>query len=460
MSVSLLPITIIPVKRFQENLFRIQMSHSLIHYWNIDLHIPHVLHIGRRSIQITIEGANMTKDQFLFSDRLFQECLLPIEELNFVAAYSNTDHSLTLGPVIGLLTDLNDTGEEPDFRSIHAFCYELHEVVSNLGGYFYVFHFKDFEAGKLQGYCHQDGMWLKKEVPLPGVIYNRIHSRLLEASTAFQSFRKSISSLTIPMFNDRFLSKKEVHQLLHSEYHMEPYLPDTVIADEQTVKELLAKHESIYIKPIHGSQGRSIIRTTLNGDEIIAQLSSGSRKEETLFFENYTRFTHWFKHQLMKKTFLAQQAIPLQTYKNRQFDFRILCHKNFQDTWKATSAVARVSAEQQFVSNIARGGEMMKPIKIFSLLSDQKTAIQQLALLKELAVETASIISQKSDGLIGELGIDIGIDNKGKLWIIEANSKPSKNFEDSCKKIRPSAKALIEYAVSLSFSGRPLKEDY
>jgi predicted ATP-grasp superfamily ATP-dependent carboligase len=102
----------------------------------------------------------------------------------------------------------------------------------------------------------------------------------------------------------------------------------------------------------------------------------------------------------------------------------------------------------------------MKPLKIFSILSDQKTAIQQLAMMKELAVETASIISQKCDGLIGELGIDIGVDENGKLWIIEVNSKPSKNFEDSDKRIRPSAKALIEYAAALSFSGIPAKEDY
>ncbi|CAM3515041.1 YheC/YheD family endospore coat-associated protein [Cytobacillus oceanisediminis] len=460
MSVSLLPITIVPVKMFQENQYHIQISHSLIHYWNIDLHIPHMLNIGRRSIQITIEGASITKDELFLSDRLFQECCLPIQELDFVASYSKKEHSISLGPVIGLMTDLNDKGTEPDFRSIHAFCEELHEVVSNMGGLFYVFHFKDYEEGRLQGYCLQAGQWIKSEVPLPEVIYNRIHSRALEASTLFQSFKNSISTLFIHLFNDRFLSKKEVHNLLYSEEHMQPYLPETIMADEHSIKELLNKHKSLYLKPIHGSQGRNIIRITLNGEEILAELSSGNRKEETLLFENYTRFSQWFKQQKKKRIFLAQQAIPLQTYKNRQLDFRVLCHKNFQDTWKATSAVARISAEQQFVSNIARGGEIMKPLKIFSILSDQKTAIQQLALMKELAVETASIISQKCNGLIGELGIDIGVDKNGKLWIIEVNSKPSKNFEDSDKRIRPSAKALIEYAAALSFSGIPAKEDY
>ncbi len=94
----------------------------------------------------------------------------------------------------------------------------------------------------------------------------------------------------------------------------------------------------------------------------------------------------------------------------------------------------------------------MKPIYVLSSLSDRQTAIQQLALMKELAVETSSIIGKRANGLVGELGIDIGIDENGKLWIIEANMKPSKNFEEHDKKIRPSAKALIEYCTFLSFS--------
>ncbi|KON89555.1 hypothetical protein AF332_23840 [Sporosarcina globispora] len=451
MSVSLLPITIVPVKMFQDNYFHIQISHSLVHYWNIDLQMPHVLRIGNHSIQITIEGANITKDELIFSDRLLQECCLPIEDLHFVASYSRKDLTIIAGPIIGLMTDFNDKGEEPDFRSIHSFCEELHEVVSNMGGFLYVFHFQDYIQGSIQGYCLQEGKWIKRPVPLPSAIYNRIHSRMLEASSAFQSFKNSIIKHNIPVFNDRFLSKKEVHNLLFSEDHMHPYLPDTVIADEQTIKEMLARHSLVFLKPIHGSQGRNIIRLSLNGEEIIAELSTGNGRENTLTFKNYTRFAQWFQHCQKKTIFLTQQAIPLQTYKNRQLDFRVLCHKNFQDIWKATSAVARISAEQQFVSNIARGGEIMKPLRIFSMLSDQKTAVQQLALLKELAVETAAIISQKCEGLIGELGIDIGLDTSGKLWIIEVNSKPSKNFEDKEKRVRPSAKALIEYATALSF---------
>ncbi|MDP4172180.1 MAG: YheC/YheD family protein, partial [Bacillota bacterium] len=89
---------------------------------------------------------------------------------------------------------------------------------------------------------------------------------------------------------------------------------------------------------------------------------------------------------------------------------------------------------------------------------NKETAMEIIALMKELSVETASILSSKATGLIGELGVDIGIDSTGKLWIIEVNSKPSKNFEDSGQKIRPSAKSILTYCTMLAFKATTEQE--
>jgi glutathione synthase/RimK-type ligase-like ATP-grasp enzyme len=135
-------------------------------------------------------------------------------------------------------------------------------------------------------------------------------------------------------------------------------------------------------------------------------------------------------------------------------DFRVLCHKNLNNQWQVTSIVARVAAENEFVSNLARGGRMLKPLNVLRTCLGHKKSLEVLALMKELAVETASTISCSSSGITGELGIDIGVDQYGKLWIIEVNSKPSKNFEDGLGKIRPSAKALIQFCTLLAFDSQ------
>jgi carbamoylphosphate synthase large subunit len=76
-----------------------------------------------------------------------------------------------------------------------------------------------------------------------------------------------------------------------------------------------------------------------------------------------------------------------------------------------------------------------------------------------LALETAAIIGHHSEGVTGELGIDIGVDDNSRLWIIEVNSKPSKSFEDGLKKIRPSAKAIIQFCTMLALDKAIVKEE-
>jgi glutathione synthase/RimK-type ligase-like ATP-grasp enzyme len=140
-------------------------------------------------------------------------------------------------------------------------------------------------------------------------------------------------------------------------------------------------------------------------------------------------------------------------------DYRVLCHKNHQNKWDVTSVVARISAENEFVSNIARGGEIMSPLNALKENMSVSDAKRVIAQMKDLAIETALIIERKTSGITGELGIDIGIDQDGKPWIIEVNSKPSKNFEDGQMKIRPSAKAIIQFCTNLALYSTSEMED-
>jgi glutathione synthase/RimK-type ligase-like ATP-grasp enzyme len=71
--------------------------------------------------------------------------------------------------------------------------------------------------------------------------------------------------------------------------------------------------------------------------------------------------------------------------------------------------------------------------------------------LKEIALEVANGIGMVSEGMYAELGIDLAIDQSGRPWIIEVNTKPSKNLDSApCSSpIRPSAKAIILYCLYL-----------
>lgn len=353
---------------------------------------------------------------------------LPEQNLNFV---------------IALLTEINE-GDEPDFGKVHSFCEELHEGISARGGKFCVFSLKGFSEEGIDGYFYDQEKWKKAQMPLPNVIYNRISSRRSELNKRFDAFLNKLDSLGISIFNQRFLSKWTIHQFLVQEDHLHPFLPETYLFSEEKLSSMLERHKELYLKPVHGSQGRQIIRLIQEHKQIRAVFSTLPANEYSSY-KNTQDLAKALSNAFKAQLFLIQQGLPLYELNGRRMDYRVLCHKNPQNIWKVTSIVSRVSAQDFFVSNIARGGEIMPPLHTLSLIFGKDQARQQLLLMKELALETAETIARHADGDTAELGIDIGIDLNGKLWLIEVNSKPSKNFEERGSKIRPSAKAIIDY---------------
>lgn len=115
-------------------------------------------------------------------------------------------------------------------------------------------------------------------------------------------------------------------------------------------------------------------------------------------------------------------------------------------TWKITSIVTRVSKPGNFVSNLARGGDIYPSQQVLTQLYDSKTTRHILSLLKEIAIEICTQLSHPSE-LYAEFGIDLAIDQEGKPWIIEVNVKPSKQLDSSASSVRPSTKALLDYCL-------------
>lgn len=457
MTFTLYSIKVKPLTTFENEDDSIYANNKLLQKLGIKNNTILNLCFGRKSINVKAIESDCPPNELIIPEGLMEKILLP--KGTFCIHYCPQNFTIILGPVIALLTEINENKDSsPDFRSVHAFCEEIHHGLSEIGGLFYVFTLKDFSKESITGYCFEKECWTKRNLPLPDVIYNRIHSRRLEYGALFQQLYRYVQEHNISFFNYRFLSKWEVHNMLLLEEHMHPYLPKTSLYSKESLEKMLDEHYSVFLKPIHGSQGRNIFRLSKQRNEFFLKTSVESIDDSTRL-HSLTQLLETLEKQTKKRLYLIQEEIPLITYDERKLDFRILCHKNKQESWIVTSSVARISALQQFVSNIAMGGEIIKPIKALSNCFDRAVALQIFALMKEIAVECAAIIEQQSDGVTGELGIDMGVDPSGHVWIIEVNSKPSKKFEEPGKKIRPSARAIVYYSTSLAFKYLQKKEE-
>lgn len=459
MSLSLQTVTIVANKT-NENMNEIILSQRLLDLLGLDQKKEAKIFIGSIVQIVKIRVEKIPYSEIFFSEQLLADLHLPFQRLKLQVTQNRETNSLYFGPVIGLLTDPPaNQHDEPYFRSIHSFCEELGQRMAEMGGLFYVFSYKDFASNLAGGYCLVDGKWKYEKLPLPTVVYNRIHSRQIEQFKLFQNFRKKLDRLNIPFFNDRFLSKWEVHQFLYSDSKMQPYLPETKFFSKDHLFEFLEKYPVVFLKPVHGSQGKNIIKLSKKEKSFLLQYSSSTRSGHSVPLHSAEEIFKQLQPIVGKRIYIIQQGIPLVVHQTRPIDFRVLCHKTAEGDWQVTSIVARISGEEQIVSNLARGGEIVKPLKALRFFFSKKASNEILSSMKEFSKNAAKLINDHSDGITGELGIDIGVDGTGSIWLIEVNSKPSKNFEQPSIKIRPSTEAILRFCTVLAFGMVEKKED-
>ncbi|WP_449539287.1 YheC/YheD family endospore coat-associated protein [Ferdinandcohnia sp. Marseille-Q9671] len=443
-------IEVIPVSDEQVSSFHIKMSDVIVKNLALESSKEITLICSRNSVNVEIVSINESEPVLLISDTLLNELHLPSQSFS-INLFKQAKNTLELGPVVGLLTEITEKDNQVSFGSIQDFCNELSLFANQIGVLFYVFSLPIFQ--KQNGYVNLDGTWVKSIVPYPHVVHNRIHSRKREQSPVFIRFTHELQQKNVPYFNDHFLNKWEVHEILHENEHLHSYLPDTMLlTSKEILFEMLEKYECVFVKPVHGSQGRNIFRIhKTNQGTYYLDYTTFSGEIETVH-QSFSSLFQSLYSRLKQQTFIVQQCMSLLLLNEKPLDFRILCQKQDSEKWRLTSAVARVSSKDQFVSNLARGGEIQRVHDVLVENFDVKQIPHIKRLLKDLALEVASIIDCTADGIFAELGIDLALDSSGIPTIIEVNTKPSKNLEQDklSSKIRPSAKAILQHCVFLS----------
>lgn len=401
-----------------------------------------IIHVSSSKEQSTIHCAAA----------ILEGLFLPMDSFTIFINIHSNKNIWELGPFVGIVTDRIHHNH---FGTIQAFLEELQAYGNERHILVYPFHFENLHRDYVDGYIYSlaNNNWIKTNLPVPHVVHNRIHSRLIERSEKAKHFFEELNKAKIPYFNERFLNKWHVYEALSGHEHLLPYLPETKLLNgRKTFEEMVNKHDLLFLKPVHGSQGKNIFKVEPKEENFLLDYSTFSGEIEKEY-PTMQLLYEAIQPRLQKQRYIIQQGIPLLAYEEeRPLDFRLLCHRISETDWGVTSTVARVSSKNEFVSNLSRGGELFKIDKALVGHFDKKTILQINQLLKEIAIEAALIIDNHADGIYGEFGIDLAIDKEGKPWIIEINTKPSKNQdpEGFNPKVRPSAKAILNYCHSLT----------
>lgn len=218
------------------------------------------------------------------------------------------------------------------------------------------------------------------------------------------------------------LGKWTKHKLLLKEKKLVPYLPATKLLSEATFTKYLNRYGEAIIKPNRGSFGYGVFKVTDMGNDCF-EIHGANRKE--IFTGKKLAYDTIIKN-INKRKMIIQRVIPLAKKDGHPFDIRVMVQRRKNTSnWVVTGKLAKVAGNGFFITNAAREVLTVEEAIQKSTIELQNQEIKNM--MDEL--ERASILIgetlQKYYPKRHEMGIDMGIDDEGHLWIIEVNLRPS-----------------------------------
>ncbi|MEK8126801.1 YheC/YheD family protein [Paenibacillus filicis] len=428
----------------------VAISESVLRKWKIPSHQSLQFRFGSFRQEVRIVPSSQAKVIRLSPSLAARVGLTAGQQL--CLQYKSSSKALVLGPLIGVMVSRVYTGT-PDkpFGANTAFCRELTEACKLYGASVFFSTPDDLvvQGDTVRGW-HYAGGWHKTTFPLPHVLYNRLTSRKLENRPSVQQFiAHARSRQNTLLFNEKYLNKSEVFDALRHETGVQVYLPEShLLKSFQQLKSMCSKYQTVFLKPVTGSLGKGIIRIRRQeGGGYACHLASlnGARK---LSYATLSALYSGLAGKIKAQRYQIQQGLTLLTVGGRPVDFRAVVQRGETGQWKVTSIVARIAGSHHFVSNIARGGTLSS-VKDALARSGSAAASSGFAKLRRASLQIAKGIEAQVPGHFAELGVDLALDAGGRVWLIEVNSKPSK--EDNTplsaeSKIRPSVRQLVQYS--------------
>lgn len=373
------------------------------------------------------------------------------------ASYTAGSRTLRLGPLIGVLVS-RENPEHPErlFGPITLFCRELTNACQAQGAFVYFFTPEALESAgsTVSGWVYDEG-WKQLKLPVADVINNRLTTRKAENKPSVQHFLSEVKSrYGTHFFNEKFLDKTEVFEALRRDPALQRYLPEShQLSGYGILQKMCGRYPVVFLKPVRGSLGKGILRISREeggGYKLQSTTPLGTRKQS---YSNLPKLFQAIAPKMKTTRFQIQQGLPLMEIGRRPVDFRALVQKNGTGKWGVTSIVARTAGNNHFVSNLARGGSLSTVREAVGKSSMPPGAKESANIqLPKAALAIAKGVEAYIPAHFGELGIDLGMDQSGRIWLLEVNSKPSKNDNTPLNdvKIRPSVKQMIGYCRYLA----------
>lgn len=359
---------------------------------------------------------------------------------------------LEIGPFLGILARPQKSspyGEQTGFfRRLIARAKAMHM-------YAYVFGPNDFDAkaGTVMGHrpYKTTTTWVMRRCPVPDVVFDRGFFHGAEKTRVNKMRDVMARDFGVRIFNNDLGTKWDVHQVLVAEPALAEHMPETAqLSGPAIIGEFIDRHRVVYIKPSRGTQGRNIFRVRNRTNRLAyeAHLRGGRTVRSSV--RGPAELVERLKATKERHPFLVQQGLALTRVQGRTSDLRALVQRDRTGTWQFTGVGVRIGGRTNVVSNLHAGGSAAKIDVLVPRPGRRAKAAELEARVKELVLRIAETLGHQC--LLGELGVDLGLDTEGRLWVIEVNLRPGRaTFRRAglTEAWRRSGRAPLEFALYL-----------
>lgn len=284
---------------------------------------------------------------------------------------------------------------------------------------------------QVQGYIFDPAVnkWLLYHTALPAVVYDRCFYLSPQHYKSYQPFVQKIRQdqqtelLGVPL-----KGKWQLTELVNRSA-LSRYFPHTVrYTGPRSALNYLQKYDALVAKPSGGSHGRGIVALFHKKENGFYYLIGRTKENASLSrrFADVNAALTWLHRFIGTSVYIVQPYLHLRNRQGQPFDIRALMQKDGRQRWQLTGMAVRTGNPHSLTSNLHGGGkaEKIDPF-LEKLFTDQQTIQRVEKEIQAICYYLPPLIEEKH-GRLCELGIDIGIDSRGRVWLLEVNSKPGR----------------------------------
>jgi len=259
--------------------------------------------------------------------------------------------------------------------------------------------------------------------PMPHVLYVRggTGSGITRVVKRFDNLGiKRINALT--GFN-----KGELFRHLQQDPDVQPYLPFTkTIDDPSEARSYIRRLGNVYIKACRGRRGMQVMRVVKvkhKGYRYSYSVIGSLVRDRAKHFKDMNKVLKRF---FSDREILVQQGIDLvKVGNNRTVDLRAELQRNKYGEIEIVAIPIRVGRKSSPISTHGDAYHFDDYLpKLFPKYSrDEISELKQR--INEFLIKIYKSV-EKRYGEFGEIGIDFGLDRKGRIWLIECNAQSAK----------------------------------